>query len=507
MRQLCRIFYTRHNTQDGYGNNLAVNQVRYKKIGRLARYLLNTMKREIKHDNLDRKKGTVMKQKIKTAVLVSICVLIWGTPFTAAQDPPDTAVTDNALSEKFSLPIILKYAYHSNPSIQVSRETWQAVIETFRIGKSYPDPQVMVTYFPSPIETRLGPQDWNLNLSQTIPFPGKLSRKAKVLEADARISKLKMDRTVRQTLTDLSASYYELVYIQQALDIAKKNLDLNRELTRISENSYTEDKALFYDVSKARAQTAQIQYDILLLEELEQAEKAGINTILNREPNAALGRAEPLEDRTLAYTLDELYALSRENQEEIRIAGEQIIKAEESVKLSEYESLPTFKLGLFYAGIGEPDVPSPPKDAGDDAVGIQFGFSIPIWFGKNKSSVSRAIAQKNRAAAQKQQVTNTTREKISRLFFKLQNAGRLITLYEENLLPQSVRSLHTAETWYREGQTSFADLLEVQATVYNFQLSLARARADYGKTFVMLEKLAGMTLDKRTEDPDGGSRS
>lgn len=448
-----------------------------------------------------------MKQKIKQILMMSITVLVLGTTFAAAQDSADATIMDEALTNEITLSALLEYAYHSNPSIQASRESWQAVIETFRIGKSYPDPQLMVTYFPSPIETRLGPQDWNLNLSQPIPFPGKLNRKGKVLETDARISKLKLDKTVRQTLTDLSTSYYELVYIQQAIDIAKNNFELNRELAKISENRYARDKALFYDVSKARAQTAQIQYDILLLEELEQTEKARINTLLNRQPNAVLGKTKRLAHRTVAYTLDEIYQLSEQNQEDIKIAGEKVNKAEELVKLSKYDSLPSFKLGLFYAGIGEPDVPSPPKDAGDDAVGIQFGVSIPIWFGKNKSKISRAVAQKNRAKAKKQQVTNTNREKISRLWFKLQNAKRLIILYEENLLPQSLKSLQTAETWYREGQGSFADFLEVQATAYNFQLSLTRARADYGKTFIMLEKLAGMTLDRKNEAPEGESRS
>lgn len=448
-----------------------------------------------------------MKQKIKYFTIVNICILLLGSTLSLAKSVVEKGGPETQLSGRFSLPALLEYAYDSNPSIQASRESWQAVIENYRIGKGYPDPQLMVTYFPSPIETRLGPQDWNLNLSQPIPFPGKLTQKGKVLAADTRISKLKLDKTVRQILTDISASFYELVYIQQAIEIAKRNYKLNRELSRISENKYSRDQALFYDVSKARAQTAQIQYDILLLEELEQAEKARINALLNRDPNADLGRALPLADRRIVYTLDEIYELSQNYQEEIRIAGEQISKAEESIKLSKYDSLPSFKLGLFYAGIGEPDVPIPPRDAGDDAVGIQFGLTMPIWFGKNRSKVTRARALKNRAVAEKRQVTHSNKEKISRLWFKLQNAKRLIALYEENLLPQSVRSLQTAETWYREGRGSFADFLEVQATTYNFQVSLARARADYGKTLVMLERLAGMILDTKSQEAPGGNRS
>ena len=60
-----------------------------------------------------------------------------------------------------------------------------------------------------------------------------------------------------------------------------------------------------------------------------------------------------------------------------------------------------------------------------------------------------------------------------------------------------MRSIQTAETWYRQGQGSLSDLFEIQATAYNFQLSLARAKADYGKTLVKLEQFTGVALNKK----------
>ncbi|WP_457551459.1 TolC family protein, partial [Desulfobacula sp.] len=280
-----------------------------------------------------------------------------------------------------------------------------------------------------------------------------------------------------------------------------------QELLKISENSYADDKALFYDVAKAQAQTAQIQYDILLLEELEQTQKTRINTLVNRVPDANLGRAQPLAFRQVAYKLEDIYELSRSNQEDILIADEKIQKADEIIQLTKFENLPSFKLGLFYAAIGDPDVPTPPKDAGDDAVGIQFGFNLPLWFGKNKSRTSRAIAARQKASAVKQAVTNKTNANISRLWFKLQNSKRLITLYKDNLIPQSLRSVQTAETWYRQGEGSFSDFLEIQATAYNFQLALERAKADYGETLIKLEQLAGVILDGKTSTAKGENNS
>ena len=448
-----------------------------------------------------------MRKTIVTLILFSMSILLPFNSFSFADSKEELTKIEKKFSKDLFLSDLLQYAYVSNPSIKASKESWKIFIENYRIGKSYPDPQLMTTYFPSPIETRLGPQDWNLTLSQAIPFPGKLTQKGKVLEADTKISKLKLDKTIKKIITSLSASFYELLYIQKAIGIAKANFNLNRELIKISENAYTQDKALFYDISKAQAQTAQIQYDILLLEELELTEKARINTILNRDPDADFGKAKGLILRDVVYTLEEIYDIAMTLQEDVLIADEKVRKYEEAVKLSKYDSLPSFKLGLFYAGIGDPDVVTLPKDAGDDAIGVQFGLNIPLWFGKNKSKISKALASKRKARADKAAIKNKIKAQISRLWFKLQNSKRLITLYEKELIPQSLKSVQTAETWYREGEGSFSDFLEVQATAYNFQLSLTRAKTDYGKTLVKLEQVTGTVLDRKIIKKKGENNS
>jgi outer membrane protein TolC len=450
----------------------------------------------------------IMKHLFVLSILLCMgIVLICQNPARAS----DTAEKKQAelaagLSTTVRLPALLNYAYLSSPAITASTKTWQAFIENYRVGKSYPDPQLSATYFPRPIETRLGPQDWSLTLSQVIPFPGTLSQKARVLESDVTIARLKVDQTVKAIVTEVSAAFYELVYIQKAMAVAQANLDLTRQMLQIGENAYAGDKAMFYDVSRARAQTAQTQYDLLLLKELEKTEKTKINTLLNRPPTALLGHAVGGQPRKIVYSLDEVYELAMVHQEDILMAEEQVNKAEQGMQLTRFDILPSFRVGLFYAGIGDPDVPIPPPDAGDDAVGVQFGMSLPLWFGKNQSRTAQALAEKESAQARKIEAANTIMARISRLWFKLENSERLITLYEKELLPQAVSSVHTAETWFKQGQGSFADFLEIQATATNFQLSLERAKADYAKTLVLLEQAAGAVLDAKTGQNTGGKK-
>jgi outer membrane protein TolC len=385
-------------------------------------------------------------------------------------------------------------AYAHNPSIQQAREAWRATVENYRVTTGYPDPQLVVTWFPEPIETRLGPQEWNAQISQMIPFPGKLSKAGELVAADARIARLKLDMTVKETLLAVQESYYELWYIRQAKTVIGQNARLLEHLRKISETAHADSRATLTDVVKAQSQTGQLQYDALLLEELEQTEITRLNGLLNRSPEAVVGNLETPTLAPLAANVETIYGLAEANQEGILMAQVNVDKGDTKVSLARFQNLPDFKVGLFYAGIGEPDVPVQPRDAGRDAIGLQAGISIPLWFGKNNSRVEKAMAEKSMARAEKVVRVNAVRTQIRTLYFKARNAQRIVSLYETNLVPQAARSMEIAEVWYREGESSFTDFIETQSVWYNFQLALARAKADYGIHLARLERMAGQQL-------------
>lgn len=394
-----------------------------------------------------------------------------------------------------SLSRVVGYALDNNPSIQIAREKWFSTVEQYPVATSLPDPQFMVTYFPRPIETRMGPQDWNASISQMFPFPGKLATSGKMVEAEAAVAKLKTDASARVVSSKVAASFHELLYIRQAIAITKKNLGILEELRLLAETANAQDKALFIDVVRAQSKLGQIRYDMILLKELEQTEITTLNGLLNRPADADIGFLEAPETPVVDCSLEVLYKMADEAQEEIAISRMNIKKAEIGVDMAGYVSKPDFKVGLFYAVIGEPDVATLPADAGKDSVGVQFGVNLPIWGAKNRSTAAQARSKVAQATASAEETSNNIHTRIRTLYFKLNNSRRLITLYKEELLPQAEQSMQISATWFKEGKGTFSDFVEVQASVYNFQLSIARAKADYGKTLALLQSLVGQPVD------------
>lgn len=429
--------------------------------------------------------------------LVSTSMVMSG-PTQASES--GSGASEARLSAPVTVSGLILYAYDTNPGIASARANWRAAVEQVRIATGYPDPQLMVTYFPEPIETRLGPQDWNAVLSQMIPFPGKLSRAGEVAAADAEMARLKLDMAARNLVVSIRESFHELGYIRTAKRIAADELELVNHLRKVSETAHAEDRATLNDVVRAQSQIGQLRYDRILLDELEATEVARINGLLNRPPGATIGDLADPPVKPPVYTLQEMTDMADAFRDEIRMARLAEEKSTANRELTRYDNLPDFKVGIFYAGIGDPDVPMPPDDAGRDAVGIQFGVSVPLWPGKNRGRSARAEARLEMAKADTTARINETRTRISEIYFRLENARRLIDLYGEELIPQAMKSMALAETWFREEEASFADAVEAQSVLYNFRLSLARAKADYGQYLARLERLVGRSLTRPAEE-------
>jgi outer membrane protein TolC len=88
--------------------------------------------------------------------------------------------TESQLEEEVVvLQELVNEALMNNPQIQAAYNNWQAAEEKIKQVSSLPDPMASYTYFGESVETKVGPQEAKYGLSQKIPFPGKLSLKAK----------------------------------------------------------------------------------------------------------------------------------------------------------------------------------------------------------------------------------------------------------------------------------------------------------------------------------------
>lgn len=417
---------------------------------------------------------------------------------------PEQAKDQSIAEGKISLRQLIDHAYLHNPSLKAARKKWTAVIERRPQVTAYKDPVFQYSYFIENVETRVGPQEQKFSLSQEIPFPGKLGLKGEIVAEEVKIARLEFEKHTRDLIVELKEAYYELAYINRAIELTRQNKELLEHLTNIGATEYTLDGTTLHDVFQAQSQLSQVAYDLILLTELKSSEATRINSLLNRDPEEHLGEPQVVGYYPFNYSLEDLYKLVLDNQQELTISDYDISRNKKNIELAEMIYRPDFKLGMDYIDVGKAAGPNV-VDSGQDAYSVNVGITIPLWFGKNRARVSEAKSEYAAAVFRKKDLENKAVADIKFLYFKLRNSERLLHLYRDSLIPQAAESMQAAETWFKTKKGSFAGLLETQAVWLNFNLARERALADYYQRIAQMEKLVGTTLPlRKLESAEGG---
>lgn len=128
---------------------------------------------------------------------------------------------EKKLKEGCTLADLIAYALHTNPSVKAAREAWKGVIERYRVETGLPDPEIGFTTYPKPLMA-----NYEVMISQMIPFPGKLSQAGEVVKAEIEMARLEYEKTLRDLVVGIRESYHELFYIKNARRVVALNRDL-----------------------------------------------------------------------------------------------------------------------------------------------------------------------------------------------------------------------------------------------------------------------------------------
>ncbi|RKU17274.1 hypothetical protein C6500_15900 [Candidatus Poribacteria bacterium] len=427
-------------------------------------------------------------------LMLSILVQTDAHGMTQTEVIPEQHEIKTLFTETLELPNLIGVAVDRNPKVKAAKARWQATIEQYPQVTALPDPMFMYGYFLRSVETRVGPQRHRVSFSQAFPYPGTLDAAGEVVKKAIEIERVKHEQVIRDLIVELKLSYHELAYLQQAVELTRQNHELIASILTIATARYAEGKATLNDVLKAQSQLAQLEYDLILLEELQSVEHANINGILSVPSTTPLGATAPVAYEPLDVTLADIEKQALSKRQELRIAELTIEKATKGIALAELQTKPMLKFDLMTVETGKALMFDTP-DSGKNPFSIGFGVTIPWSSLKNSSKVREAQQNRETVTANKRVLEDETRVALQKVYFRLENARRLIELYETTLIPQAGAAIEVAETWHQEGPKSIAGFLETQSVWLNFNLARLRAMADYQQNVTRLEKLVGGKID------------
>ena len=397
--------------------------------------------------------------------------------FTLPADPEDPGSTEILEGLDAMLPVLLE----RSPSVAAARERYRAMVESVPMATELPELMFEYSWLPMPHETRLG-------LMQAVPFPTKLVARDSAARAEARAAAIAYDAAVRDQIVSLSVAYADLYYAERALTIISENKSIAEAISQLGATRSAEGEGVLFDVTRARAQLAQLEYDKITISERRDVARAKVNAALSRPVDAPLA-VEALPFTPVTIDEQELYDLALLHQQELAMLDESISAAESHVDLAASGWLPNLTFGAQLM------IQAPPAPAqSNESVMVTFGLGIPVSLHATAAAQASAEARLSAAVLDKQAALDALPAHVREALFQERNAARLEVLYDEELLPRAKAAMQTAEQQAQADSMAYGDLLEARAAYYSFALARERALADHFQSVLRLESLIGATL-------------
>ena len=407
-----------------------------------------------------------------TALVLASAVTIRSA---AAQYPTDSLTLDAAVS----------LARQANPMLQAARLRADAAAERISQAGALPDPMLSFGLMNRPLNDFGTGERMTMNqvqLTQRIPWPGQLGFAAERARRLAAAEAFSAAETEAQLTSRIAVAYYDVAFIDRALEVMGGTRDLLRDFHQVSQAMYAVGEGLQQDVLRAQVAIARMTEDITVMQQRRVAVVARLNALLGRDATVpAIVPALP-EQRPALASVDSLMEIAVTHRPALRAAAERAEAARAGYRAARRALYPDFMVSLAYGQ----------RPAFDDMGTVMVGVSLPIWAGKRQLALRREMAAMEAAAeAEAQNLSNETFAALTELRASAERARALQELYATAVLPQAHAAVESALSAYRVGQVDYMTLVDNQMTVNRYEIEQARLTAEYLQLAVQIEALTG----------------
>jgi outer membrane protein TolC len=416
---------------------------------------------------------------------------------------PDTPREDLALpaiDERSGLDDYLRYAALKNPGLEAAFQRWKAAVERMPQVRALPDPRFTYGYYIAEVETRVGPMQHAISLSQTFPWLGKLQDREDAAARAANVQYQRFEAAKLDLFYRVEDAFNDLYLLKRSIDIAGENIELLGQFEGVARARYRVAAAGHPDVIRIQVELAKLEDRLRQLRDLRAPSTARLNAALNRRPDAAVAWPSAVSGRVTDKSIDDLLAILRENNPRLEALDEETERERINADIARKDGLPDLTVGLAYTVIGERNGVSIAGN-GDDAFLASLSVNVPLWREKYDAGVREAIARRLAVVNQRVEMTNLLTADLQQAIFEHNDARRRVELYRDTLIPKATESLQASLAGFQQGTADFLDLVDTERTLLEFQLGLERALVDRATSCAQIERLVGATVGSVPDEP------
>ncbi len=399
-----------------------------------------------------------------------------------------------SLPDEATLTDYTAYALRHNAALEAAFNRWQAALAKIPQARSLPDPKLSYRYYIREVETRVGAMRQGVGVSQTFPWIEKLMLREDAAAQAARAAHANFQAQRWQLVRRVAEAYWELYYLDQSVAVVGENRRLVEHLEGVARTRYKTATASHPEVIRAQVELGKLGDRFVSLQDLRGQAAAELNAAMNRPTDSTVPAIIPADDEYV--TIDDAEMLRQLEEANPKLAAMQaeVEQRQHEVELARQAYIPDLTLGVDYTDMNDSIAGRHPSDDGKDAVAVMASINLPIWYGKLSAGVREARHKHYAAMLARQQTLADLTARVRRAGFDYRDAQRKYDLYSNTLLPKARQLVKAREGAFRGGTASFLDLVDAQRVLLEFNLAVARARADRGKSLARIEALLGQPV-------------
>lgn len=330
-------------------------------------------------------------------------------------------------------------------------------------------------------------------VSQGIPFPGKLAARERAASARATAAAADESVVLREIRVRAVQAYWRTYYLSAAEALNRDAARLLREAMASAEARYVTGSDGHHGLLLAKVELGKIEAERLRLARDHDVAASLMNELRALAPETPV---ELLPSFTADRTPPPLVV---ERHPEFLAASAGTVSSEADLDAARATAMPDFVLQamLMRAEGQSKDADAASDMAGDSAEakpmtswGVMLGFNIPLFSLARRPSVVDAAAHDRdgaKNAVQGLELRLRAEELAARR--QLETARDLVKLYKETLLPATKSALDNAFAGYKMRRQPLSPLLETIRIRYVQELELLAARIDVELATLRAEEL------------------
>lgn len=371
-----------------------------------------------------------------------------------------------------------------NPSIAAARWAWKAALARYPQERSLDDPILGYGVTPTSFGSSSVRDAHKVDLSQHVPFPGKLALRGEIALAEAEAAEHDLGAVRLRLATVASLLFDDLWFLDRALALNAEHTELLDEFLRIATARYEVGEASQQDPLQAEVEQAHLLHRDVVLTTARRVAREQLNVLLHRRPDRPLppppDRLDP--DPTEELDRSALVTEALQARPELRAAQARVAARESAVALERREFFPDFTLIGSYNRLWQA------KDL-QPFVGVRL--NVPLRVARRRAALDEARARYAHATSEREDLEDQVRFGVESGVDRLEEARHVLRLFESRILPASRDQVAAARAGFETGRNSFLALIEAERNLRTSRLGYDEALATVSRRRAELERAVG----------------